>query len=306
VDVCRERAALQHRQRVVFASGDCRRSDTVREVVADRSRAFSGSRLFKPFRRVCRKAFLTAPYKNCTLRRSQQPEPLYVTTRTARRARPMARTFVVHDLISIVITIEAPSGAHNVTTHTRELVLPSCTDSAWTAARIEHGNMLWMVTAYATSRCQTCVAFSALIVRTVRPRSQRGSCPRSRPTYGADLPRHGPTSAPRTRARPVRAPVRTWICGPRNAHTGARRKHEWDGARRRGSARLLADQLSRPAKRADFQETAMMIGLSRDLAAVFTLCAFGTARLRPAVMCPLLTRPSRTLRAASRCPGGPP
>src|SRR5260221_9080426 len=122
--------------------GDCRRTDTVREFSADRSRDFIGSRPFTPFWRLCRKAFLTAPYKNCTLQdhnsaRISASLPELVCGRAL-----VARTFAVHDQISIAIIIEAPAELTIWPRTTRELGLPSCMDFARTAAHIEHGNML--------------------------------------------------------------------------------------------------------------------------------------------------------------------
>jgi hypothetical protein len=67
-------------------TGDCRCPDTVRECAADRSDDFICSGLFKRFWRMCSRAFLTAPYKNCTLWNLSSAQ-ISGTSKRARRWR---------------------------------------------------------------------------------------------------------------------------------------------------------------------------------------------------------------------------
>jgi hypothetical protein len=128
VNSSHEQSAVTHDRRFVLRIGDCRRTDTIREFIADRSRAFIGSTPFTPFWRVCRKAFLTAPYKNCTLQDHNSANISASLPEHADGRTSMARTSVVHDQISIAIVIEASSGANNLAAH-----------HARTCAAIVHG-----------------------------------------------------------------------------------------------------------------------------------------------------------------------
>jgi hypothetical protein len=73
---------------------DCRRPDAVREFLTDRSRDFIGSTPFTPFWRVCRKAFLTAPYKNCASWTTSAPESRRHFAWFAGRAHLMVRSLL--------------------------------------------------------------------------------------------------------------------------------------------------------------------------------------------------------------------
>lgn len=187
----------------------------------------------------CRRSFLTAPYKKCTLRGSQQRENLRVTGR-GLQARPSdGAHVVVHDQISVAIIIEARSGAHDVAGHHARTCAASCTDFARnrgthrTRQRAVDGDGVRSIPT-SDRRHDLCAD-----LRTVRhSRSADPAHVRGR-LVPRDLPRIGPTSAPR------RAPehgqfAHLFVAGHAVGvtHPVARaRGMEWDGAGRRGSAR---------------------------------------------------------------------
>jgi hypothetical protein len=155
---------------------------------------------------------------------------------TFRRSGQAAHTFVVHDQISIAIIIETPNGAQNEAAHRARTGRPSCTDFTRTRARVEHATCCGR-----RRRSQhPNVGHASRDLRRLRSSettSERGSCPGSRPSLcsGSATNRDGFESALCVGARPARAPVRSWICCRRNAHTQARRKH---GMGRSGTTRL--------------------------------------------------------------------
>ena len=168
--------------------------------------------------------------------------------------------------------------------------------------------MPWMAPAYATSSGQTCVMLSV------------SCCPRFRPVRNAH-PAHvhawlvpvicheigclfGPRRAPGCGRITHRFEL--VICTRRSAHSLA--AGNMDGTKRDDKPRCCAtpDGLSRPANGAEFERQLVRTGDAVSRRPCRRPAHLGTARLRPTVPCPLLTRPSRTLRAASRCPDGPP
>jgi hypothetical protein len=142
----------------------------------------------------------------------------------------------------------------------------------------------------------------------VRPlRSADPAHVRARPC-APDLPRIGTASS--LRCALVRGHSRT---SSQLDLLSAQRRHSrapeaWNGTERDDEAGrgATANRLFRPAKRADFRETASDGRAAVNRRLCLRHARLGTARLRLTVLCPLLARPSRTLRAASRCQGRPP
>jgi hypothetical protein len=61
-----------------------------------------------------------------------------------------------------------------------------------------------------------------------------------------------------------------------------------------------------PANGAEFGRQLVRVELRLEFALISAACKLRERRLRQTIPCPPLTRPSRTLRAAMRCPGGHP
>jgi hypothetical protein len=199
-----------------------------------------------------------------------------------------------------VIMIDAPSGAHSVAAHhgrTCAAIVHGLRSNRGTHRTPQHAVDGDGVRNTPTSDMRHDLCPDLCTVRHSRSADPAHVRPR---LVLRDLPRIGPALAPRRR------PENGHLAHP-FAHTRARRKHGMGRSEttRLGAARRQTDHLGLQNE-FTFERLPAMARLRRESPPMLQRAASRITRLRPTPLCPLLTRPSRTLRAATRCPDGPP